>query len=110
MAIVIGIVARMGEQELVETFVNGVRDMVGVALVVALARGISVLMTNGLIIDTVLHWCETVLGGMGSVAFVNAIYLLYLPLGFLIPSSSGLATVTMPIMSPLAGFAGVPPS
>jgi uncharacterized ion transporter superfamily protein YfcC len=110
MAIIIGIVARMGEMELVDTFVNGVRDMVGVALVVALARGISVIMTNGLIIDTVLNWCENALGGLGPVPFVNVIYLLYLPLSFLIPSSSGLATVTMPIMAPLAEFAGVPPS
>lgn len=109
-AIVIGIVARMSEQELVNNFVDGVRDMVGVALVIALARGISVIMTNGLIIDTVLNWCEQALGGLGPVAFTNVIYLLYLPLSFLIPSSSGLATVTMPIMAPLAGFAGVPPS
>ena len=84
--------------------------MVGVALVVGLARGISVLMTNGLIIDTVLHWCEVALAPLGPVAFINVIYLLYLPLSFLIPSSSGLATVTMPIMAPLATFAGVPAS
>jgi uncharacterized ion transporter superfamily protein YfcC len=110
MAIVIGVVARMREPELVNNFVDGARDMVGVALVVALARGISVIMNNGLIIDTVLNWCEQILGGLGQVAFINAIYLLYLPLSFLIPSSSGLATVTMPIMAPLASFADVPPS
>ena len=110
MAFIIGIVGRMNEQELVSNFVDGVRDMAGVALVVALARGISVIMTNGLIIDTVLHACEQALGGLGPVPFVNVIYLLYLPLSFLIPSSSGLATVTMPIMSPLAQFQGVPES
>lgn len=110
MAFVIGIVSRMSEQELVSNFVDGVRDMAGVALVVALARGISVIMTNGLIIDSVLHWCEQALGGLGPVPFVNVIYLLYLPLSFLIPSSSGLATVTMPIMAPLAQFQGVPES
>ncbi len=108
MSIVIGIVARMSEPELVNNFVDGVRDMVGVALVVALARGISVIMTNGLIIDTVLYWCEQALSGLGPVVFINVIYLLYLPLSFLIPSSSGLATVTMPIMAPLGTFAGVP--
>ncbi len=108
MGLIIGVVWRMKESELVGNFVDGARDMVGVALVVALARGISVLMTNGLIIDTVLHWCEQALAPLGPVAFINVIYLLYLPLSFLIPSSSGLATVTMPIMAPLAGFAGVP--
>ena len=110
MSIIIGIIARMREPELVDNFINGARDMVGVALVVALARGISVLMTNGMIIDTVLHWCEVALAPLGPVAFTNVIYLLYLPLSFLIPSSSGLATVTMPIMAPLASFAGVPAS
>jgi uncharacterized ion transporter superfamily protein YfcC len=110
MGIIIGIVARMREQELVNNFIDGARDMVGVALVVGLARGISVIMTNGMIIDTVLHWCEQVLAPLGQVAFINVIYLLYLPLSFLIPSSSGLATVTMPIMAPLAQFAGVPAS
>ena len=108
MGLIIGVVWRMKESELVSNFIDGARDMVGVALVVALARGISVLMTNGLIIDTVLHWCEQALAPLGPVAFINVIYLLYLPLSFLIPSSSGLATVTMPIMAPLAGFAGVP--
>ncbi len=110
MAIVIGIAARMREPDLVNAFIDGARDMVGVALVVGLARGISVLMTNGMIIDTVLHWCEVALAPLGPVAFINVIYLLYLPLSFLIPSSSGLATVTMPIMAPLASFAGVPAS
>lgn len=108
MGLVIGVVWRMKETELINNFIDGARDMVGVALVVALARGISVIMTNGLIIDTVLNWCEQLLAPLGPVAFINVIYLLYLPLSFLIPSSSGLATVTMPIMAPLAGFAGVP--
>ena len=110
MSIIIGIVGRMREPDLVNNFIDGARDMVGVALVVALARGISVIMTNGLIIDTVLHWCEQALAPLGPVAFINVIYLLYLPLSFLIPSSSGLATVTMPTMAPLASFAGVPSS
>jgi uncharacterized ion transporter superfamily protein YfcC len=107
-SIVVGIVARMREGELTSNFMDGAKDMIGVALVVALARGISVIMTNGLIVDTVLYWCEKALGGLGHVAFVNLIFILYLPLSFLIPSSSGLATLTMPIMAPLAHFNGVP--
>jgi uncharacterized ion transporter superfamily protein YfcC len=107
-AIVIGIVGGMGEQTLTENFIDGARDMLGVALVVALARGISVIMTNGLITDTVLHWTEKALGGLGIVAFVNTVFVLFVPLGFLIPSSSGLATLTMPIMAPLAQFNGIP--
>ena len=108
MGIVIGIVGGLGEKGTVDAFIDGARDMLGVALVVAVARGISVVMSNGLIIDTVLYWCEQALTGLTSVAFINSIFLLYIPLSFLIPSSSGLATVTMPIMAPLGSFAGIP--
>ena len=108
MGIVIGLAGGLGEEGTVNAFIDGARDLLGVALVVAVARGISVIMTNGMIIDTVLYWCQQALSGLTSVAFINTIFLLYIPLSFLIPSSSGLATVTMPIMAPLAGFAGVP--
>jgi len=106
-AIIIGIVGRLGEAGLSETFIDGARDMLGVALIIGVARGVSVIMNNGLITDTVLFWAEQATNGLGGVAFVNMMHLIYLPLSFLIPSSSGLATVTMPIMAPLADFAGV---
>jgi uncharacterized ion transporter superfamily protein YfcC len=106
-SIVMAIVAGMNEQKMTSNFIDGARDMLGVALVVALARGISVIMTNGLITDTILHWTEQALGGLGHVAFVNVLFALFIPLGFIIPSSSGLATLTMPIMAPLADFNGV---
>jgi uncharacterized ion transporter superfamily protein YfcC len=107
-AIVIGIVGRMDEQTLTNNFVDGARDLLGVALVVAIARGISVIMNNGLITDTVLNWAAQATSGLGAVAFAIVMFLVYLPLAFLIPSSSGLATVTMPIMAPLADLAHVP--
>jgi uncharacterized ion transporter superfamily protein YfcC len=100
----------MSEQELTANFIDGARDLLGVALVVGLARGISVVMNNGLITDTVLNWADQLVSNLGGVPFINTVALLYLPLSFLIPSSSGLATVTMPIMAPLADFAGVPRS
>jgi len=105
--IIIGLVGKLGEESLVSTFVDGSRDMLGVALIVGLARGISVVMNNGLITDTVLYWAESALSGLGGVAFINVTHLLYLPLSFLIPSTSGLATVSMPIMAPLGDLAGV---
>jgi uncharacterized ion transporter superfamily protein YfcC len=105
-AIIIGIVAKMNEGELTTTFVDGARDLLGVALIIGIARGITVVMNNGQITDTVLHWAETALGDVGEAGFAIVMYLLFLPLSFLIPSSSGLATVSMPIMAPLADFAG----
>jgi uncharacterized ion transporter superfamily protein YfcC len=109
-AIIIGVAGRFGEQELTNGFVDGARDLLGVALVVGLARGISVVMNNGLITDTVLDWASQLVAGLAPVPFIGTVWLVYLPLSFLIPSSSGLATVTMPIMAPLGDFAGVPKS
>jgi uncharacterized ion transporter superfamily protein YfcC len=107
-SIVIGLIARMKEGELTSTFVDGARDLLGVALIIGIARGITVIMNNGEITDTVLHWAEVALGDVGKAAFSIVMYALFLPLSFLIPSSSGLATVSMPIMAPLAGFVDVP--
>ncbi|HEY3211752.1 MAG TPA: YfcC family protein [Actinomycetota bacterium] len=106
-SIVIGLIARMKEGELTSTFVDGARDLLGVALIIGIARGITVIMNNGEITDTVLHWAEVALGDVGKSAFAIVMYLLFLPLSFLIPSSSGLATVAMPIMAPLATFVDV---
>jgi uncharacterized ion transporter superfamily protein YfcC len=107
-SILIGFVARMGEGEFTDSFVNGARDLLGVALIIGIARGVTVIMTNGQITDTVLNAAEQAVQGLGGVAFINLMYGLFIPLSFLIPSSSGLATVAMPIMAPLASFAEVP--
>jgi uncharacterized ion transporter superfamily protein YfcC len=107
-AILIGLVSRMKETDLTATFVDGARDLLGVALIIGIARGITVVMNNGLITDTVLNAAEQAVGDLGGAAFISLMYVLFLPLSFLIPSSSGLATVAMPIMAPLAGFADVP--
>ena len=107
-AILIGVVSRMPETGFTSTFVDGARDLLGVALIIGIARGITVIMNNGLITDTVLNWAEMAVADLGGVAFINLMYVMFLPLSFLIPSSSGLATVAMPIMAPLASFADVP--
>lgn len=107
-AILIGVVGRMSETDFTNTFVEGAKDLLGVALIIGVARGITVVMTNGFITDTVLNAAEQAVADLGGVAFINLVYTMFLPLSFLIPSSSGLATVAMPIMAPLASFADVP--
>jgi len=107
-AILIGVAGRMGESGFTSAFVDGARDLLGVALIIGIARGVTVIMTNGQITDTVLNWAEQAVSGLGGVAFINLMYAMFIPLSFLIPSSSGLATVAMPIMAPLASFANVP--
>ena len=106
-SIVVGLLARMGEEEFTSTFVDGARDLLGVALVIGIARGIVVVMDAGKITDTILFWAEGAVTGLSSVAFINTMFGLQMALSFFVPSSSGLAVLTMPIMSPLADFAGV---
>lgn len=106
-SIAVGLCCRLSEQQLVDGFVNGAAELLGVAFIIGISRGITVIMNAGLITDTILSWGEKALSGVGSVAFILLTYVIYLPLSFLIPSSSGLATLSMPIMAPLADFAGV---
>ena len=105
--VVIGLIDRMGEEELVETYVAGCADLLGVAFIIGISRGITVLMNDGAITDTVLHWGERALSGTGAIGFTLLVFVLYLPLTILIPSSSGLATLSIPIVAPLGKFAGV---
>lgn len=107
-AITVGIIARMSEEELTSTFINGARELLGVALIIGIARGIVVIMDKGMITHTILHSAEETVSGLSSIAFINVMYWLEVVLSFLVPSSSGLAVLTMPIMAPLADFAGVP--
>jgi len=106
-AILVGFIVRPGEKEFVDSFVNGARDLLGVALIIGLARGIVVVMDAGHITDTILHWAEVSVGGLGKVAFINVMYWLQVAMSFFVPSSSGLAVLSMPIMAPVADFAGV---
>ncbi len=106
-AILVGIIARPGEQRFVDAFLNGARDLLAVALIIGLARGIVVIMEAGKISDTILHWAEVSVGGLSEVVFVNVVYWINVLLSFFVPSSSGLAVLSMPIMAPVADFAGV---
>jgi uncharacterized ion transporter superfamily protein YfcC len=98
---------RMDEGTFVETFVNGARDLLGVALIIGVARGIVVVMDAGKITDTILNALAGTLAGFGNVLFINVMLAFQTILSFLVPSSSGLAVLTMPILAPLSDFAGV---
>lgn len=106
-AILIGLIAWQGEERFIDAFLNGARDLLGVALIIGLARGIVVVMDAGRITDTILHWAELSVAGLGEIAFINVMYWIQVLLSFFVPSSSGLAVLSMPIMAPVADFAGV---
>lgn len=106
-AIVVGFIGRLGEREFTTTFVDGAKELLGVALIIGVARGIVVVMDAGQITATILHWSELSVAGLSNVLFINTMYWLQVGLSFFVPSSSGLAVLTMPIMAPLSDFAGV---
>ena len=107
-SILVGLVAWLGEKPFTTAFVDGARDLLGVALVIGLARGIVVIMDQGKITDTILHYFEGWITGMPNVAYVNALFATEGLLSLLVPSTSGLAVLSMPILAPLSDFAGVP--
>jgi uncharacterized ion transporter superfamily protein YfcC len=106
----IGLIGRPGEKGLTDAFVGGARDLLGVALIIGLARGIVVIMDAGHMTDTVLHWAEGSVTGLNTILFINVMYWIEVVLSFLVPSTSGLAVLSMPILAPVGDFAGVAPS
>lgn len=109
MAILIGIIGGLSEKQIVNTFITGAADMMSVVLVIALARGISVLMASTGLDVYVLDAAANALAGLSGMIFAPMSFLVYFGLSFLIPSTSGMATVSMPIMGPLAVKLGFSP-
>lgn len=109
MSIIIGVVYGMKEGEIVDAFIAGAADMVGVALVIGVSRGISVIMNTTGLDAHVLSKASNVLVGMSPIVFTIVAYLIYMALTFFIPSTSGLAGLSMPIFGPLAVSLGFRP-
>lgn len=106
-AIIIIFLSGLPEREAVGTFIAGAADLVGVALTIGIARGINIIMDKGQISDTLLFYTSSAVEGMSGGIFAAVQMLLFSILGFFIPSSSGLATLSMPIMAPLADTVGL---
>lgn len=105
-AIIVGVIARMSEEAFTSTFIDGARDLLGVALIIGIARGIVVVMDNGMITHTILHSAENLVSGLSTTIFINVTYWLEVLLSFWsLPRLA--AVLTMPIMAPLADFAHV---
>ena len=102
MAIIIGIVNKMGEKTLVDTFVDGADDMIGVILIIGLARGVSVLMEVTYLDNYLIYNASSMLSKLPEIVFIPLNYILHIFLSILVPSSSGLATLSTPIIAPLA--------
>lgn len=98
----------LGEQGVVDEFVKGASSLVGVSLIIGLARGINLVLNNGRISDTILHFSSSLVENIQGPLFVIALLFIFFFLGFIIPSSSGLVVLAMPIFTPLADTVGIP--
>lgn len=101
---------RLSEKKLVDAFSDGSSSLVAVSLIIGLARGINLILEQGLISDTMLQASTSLVTGMPGPAFVLTLLLVFFVLGFVVPSSSGLAVLAMPIMAPLADTVNLPRS
>lgn len=106
--IVIMFLARKGEKEIIDAFTAGSSSLVGVSLIIGLARGINLIMEEGLISDTLLYHASNLVSHMHGPVFIIMLLLIFFALGFVVPSSSGLAVLSMPILAPLADSVGIP--
>lgn len=107
-AILMGILQRTPEKEFVSNFIDGAKDLLGVCFIIGIARGVTVIMNDGKISDTILFHAVQLVEGTSGFVFLPALMLVFFVMGFFISSTSGLAVVSMPIMSSLSQIIGVP--
>lgn len=109
MGLLAGVIAGFSQDVIAREFVAGIADFAFSAIVVGLARGILVIASDGMIIDTILNALATGLGGIPAVLFTTLLYAVENLLAILVPSSSGLAALTAPIFGPLTELMGLNP-
>lgn len=107
-ALIIGVISGLGEKKFVDQFITGAADLMSVALVVGVARSINMVLENGMISDTMLNFFSNTIAGMNPNIFIILMLAVFVILGFFIPSSSGMAVLSIPIMAPLADAVGLP--
>lgn len=106
-SILLAFTSGIGEKNFMDQFIGGAADLMSVALVVGVARGINIILENGMVSDTILEFFSGVISGMNPFVFIILMMLVFIVLGFFISSSSGLAVLSVPIMAPLADTVGV---
>ncbi len=112
-AIIVGIIAakfKLYETTFIDAFLEGCRDLLGVALIIGLSRGITVVMSSAGMDATLLNYGSQALADLSTVAFTAGSFIFFIPLSFLIPSTSGLAAASMPVIAPLANAIGGDPA
>lgn len=106
-AIVMGFIGKVSPNKMADGFVGGARDMVAGALIIGIAQTILVITTNGGLLDTILYYSSGLVGQLPASINAVGMFIMQLFLNFIVPSGSGQAALTMPIMTPLADLIGV---
>src|SRR3546814_12597468 len=109
-AVVVGLVAGFREKELSDTVVRGAGDFISVGLIIILARGVTVIMNNSMITDTLLNALESTVEETSSGVFGALMFLLTIPLAVRVPSSPGPPSLAIPVPPPLGDFPAAPSS
>jgi uncharacterized ion transporter superfamily protein YfcC len=107
-SIAIAVIVSMSEKLFIENFIKGMQSLVSVTLIVGVARGVTIILNDGHITDTILYNSANLVGNMSSLLFIVALLMLYMVMTIFISSSSGMAVLTMPIFGSLAVIVGVP--
>ncbi|MGJ3233985.1 YfcC family protein [Marivirga sp.] len=107
LGILAAFIGKLGMQKTIDAIMEGARDLMPAALVVALSKGILILATDGNIIDTILHSLASLSEGIPDYASIQVMFFVQSALNFFLPSGSGQAALTMPIMAPLSDILGI---
>ncbi len=107
-AIVFALVVRLKENLFISQFIDGAKSLLGVALIIGTARGVTIVLNDGNISDSIIHGAAGFAGTMPPALFIVAMLFLYMVFTLFISSSSGMAVLTMPIMGSLAMLVNVP--
>ncbi len=106
--ILIGFIARMSEKIFINKFIGGAENILNVAFIVGVARGITIILNDGNISDTILYYFASAAAHVQPVFFILSMLCLFLFLGIFIQSSSAMAVLTMPILGSLAVIVAIP--
>ncbi|MGX9755363.1 YfcC family protein [Clostridioides difficile] len=105
--IISGIASGLKQDDIVNSFISGAGDLMTAGLCIAFARGIVIIAENGFIIDTILNSAANLLNGLPKTIFINLTFLIEGLIAFFIPSASGLASLTIPVLAPLGDLVDV---
>lgn len=107
MGIISGFIGKIGPNKMAQEFINGARGIVFGALVVGIARTILIVLQDGLILDSIIYYLASLISGLPKALAAVGMFIIQSLINFVIPSGSGQAATTMPIMVPLADILGI---